>query len=1279
MKELIGSLVKVMNFSYRNPKSYTKALSLYRKKDWGAAKSYFELALLEDSTHAPSFFKLGMCAFRQKKYQQALQYINHALVLDPRQKQWQEQLDQTTRHVIKSTNLSAAEREQFIRQQLNYLDNPSADLLNQMAHSLRKQGKWWQEIEVLNSAISVKADQPSWHYRLGEALEAMGRFSEAAAAYDKAIILKKEKIDGSWYYRKGYCYEQASLYKKNGNAALADKSYQMAVGLDKSLKAKRFGIGVYHQQRGLWKLAQKAYLNKLKNEVLDAELYYKLGMTHDRCYEWLDAENYYRKAISLDMRRPEWHYRLGFVLERQGKLLLASQSYCYAATNRAKHSPYWFYRWGYVLEQLKEYQKASEAYTEMNLLHSLYDRTNVSHEEDELGESFDRYINQFTRQEIIEIVEEELMLDSSDARKWQQLGSLYLQENEWEKSADAYRQAARRYNTHSPELYYSLGYVNTRLMDYQSACDAFRNTRILTMPHGVSEQPFNESEQYRLLATYAEYYERLLLKDKSILFESFNGSSLTCNPYALFLYMYGLPEYADWHFVWVLNDLEKIPEQLKKDKNISFVVKGGDAYLRALCECKYLVNNSGFPPYFIKKDKQKYLATWHGTPLKTLGKEQKYKFFDHKRTQRNFLQASHIISPNPHATKIQLGSYDIERVYTGLIAETGYPRIDLTLNITESEKEKIKLELGLIDNKPVVLYAPTWRGTLQDVEFDTTQLTKDIDELTKRDCQVIFRGHSLLEDKLEEVSLDCTIVPEWIDTNSLLGVVDILITDYSSVFFDFIPLNKPILLYAYDYEEYEKERGLYFKLEEMPGSVSYTLDSLLFQLDDILRTGDFSLKGYQEAVNKFNLHDDGKASEKVANFFLNDDLSWDVRPNKRMHNNNVLFFPGGLEPNGITTSFVNLMGSLDKDKINPVVAFSPNGIETNPNNREQFSRLNYGMDFIPRYGSVVMTLEERYVRMRADKRKYEDLSVEEDLILSNIYSREFKRIFGNSKFQSVVHFSGYDEFWMKVLSSCPHARKVTYLHNDLYSEWLYKFPYLATVFNLYSKYDKLVSVSKITSEVNKKNLSYRFSLNEEKFVHSENLQNPDEVLSQAEAEIGKEDSVYFSGNDVVFITVGRLSIEKDHEKLILAFSQLLSVEANAKLLILGDGPLKADLQSLVRKLSLQDKVHLLGRRLNPFPLIKKSDCFVLSSNHEGQPMVLFEALILKKPIIATDIPGNRSVLQLADQLCDNDANALAKAMEDFINGRRAAIDIEFNIANYQKAALEKFYSILRVM
>ena len=156
-----------------------------------------------------------------------------------------------------------------------------------------------------------------------------------------------------------------------------------------------------------------------------------------------------------------------------------------------------------------------------------------------------------------------------------------------------------------------------------------------------------------------------------------------------------------------------------------------------------------------------------------------------------------------------------------------------------------------------------------------------------------------------------------------------------------------------------------------------------------------------------------------------------------------------------------------------------------------------------------------------------------------------------------------------------------------------------------------------------------------------------------------------------FVTLGRLSPEKGHAKLIRAFAELVKMHPTCKLTILGDGPLRDDLEFLIEELALTSNVFLAGLRINPFPALQRSDCFVFSSDYEGQGLVVLEALILGKPVISTDVVGPRSVLENGHgMLVENSVQGLVDGMRDFLGGR---IDPSaFDYDAYQREAIQKF-------
>ncbi|WP_286317231.1 CDP-glycerol glycerophosphotransferase family protein, partial [Romboutsia ilealis] len=297
---------------------------------------------------------------------------------------------------------------------------------------------------------------------------------------------------------------------------------------------------------------------------------------------------------------------------------------------------------------------------------------------------------------------------------------------------------------------------------------------------GKEEYKFNsklrKDKNFRRDVMYTKAYEEEIIDDKIILYESFHGKTMSCNPYAIFKYLLNDYEYKDFKHIWVLNDSNNCKELYKNMNNVEFVKVHSDEYVRYLAKAKYLINNTTFPPYYIRKEGQIYLNTWHGTPIKTLGKLMKGSRGQYKNIQRNLLQTTHLINPNKFTADIMITEHDIDGIYQGKIFDCGYPRIDLTLN---SNKYEIKKKLNLKNNKKVILYAPTWRGEVGNVDNEINRFIDDYEYLIKKlgnQYTILLRVHTLVEEYLVKKGYGENIVDNAIDTNELLSVVDILIS-----------------------------------------------------------------------------------------------------------------------------------------------------------------------------------------------------------------------------------------------------------------------------------------------------------------------------------------------------------------------------------------------------------------------------------------------------------------------------------------------------------------------
>ncbi|MCI2235364.1 CDP-glycerol glycerophosphotransferase family protein [Helicobacter sp. CaF467b] len=1110
--------------------SYLKGMLYYHYyKDYNKALKYYQKALKTKDNHAKCHFKVGMCYFKQQDWSNAKDFMESAVLLRSDMRNWQRQLSQVENHLeqIGSTNAKI----------------------------------WWKEVEDIKVKIAKKGGSFRLYKDLAAALEVMLRFQEAARSYQQALdfVEHKDHTHAELYYRMGFCYEREE--EGISDIALAKEAYFNAMLLDDKLDSKRFGVGVFHQQRGYWKEANSAYLEWYEQNGKareDEDFLYKIAMSYDRLYDWDNAEKYYNKALEINYHRPYTHYRLGFIYERKKEYSKAAQSYQQAVNRSSEYKQFWHYRLGYCLKMMERFQEACEEFLEQQIT-------------------------------------------------------------------------------------------------YQK-------------PYGVDDKKL-KNKSFKQQAIYTHYLENTSILTKTILYESFHGRLMSCNPYAIFLYCIHQPQFKDFTHIWVIDSAQDIKPEFRKMRNLICIKKSSDAYLKYLARAEFLINNSTFPSYFIRREEQKYLNTWHGTPWKMLGKYIKTKFMEHNNTQRNFLQTTHIINPSNFVENVIIKDYDIEGIYGGKALITGYPRIDITLQ----KNQELKARFDIKEGEKVVLYAPTFRGIFGNAKFEAEAIGEYLKMLSMMPFKVLFRGHYEILKYIGGQNLNfCSANDRDIDTNELLSIVDILITDYSSIAFDFMVLDKPIIYFVYDYEEYKQERGLYFEIEELSENRYNNISEVL----ELLSNEEFLSKKnrYEHLKEKFFPYEDGNATKRVVDFFFFDDYDekFLYKPDKKK---NLLFYAGPMIPNGITSSIQNLVNSLNQEEYRICLAIDPGTIEMFPERMEQFEVIKDKVQVLPRVGAKNATLEEDWLDNHPIY-KLKRSNKEQEGIYWHLYKRDFQRLYGESHFDVVINFEGYNGYWAKLFAYGAQCMKLIFLHNDMFGEFKKRFPQLREIFNCYHYYDKVISVSKQTSEENKKNLALQYNISEEKFDFLENTIDYNGIIRKSNEQLDSEvENKYFKKDYKIFINMARLSVEKDQAKLIRAFKVINEEHPKTLLLILGDGPLKNELQSLIRELNLQKNVFLLGRMFNPFPYLKRADCFVMSSNHEGQPMTLLEALVLDKAIVATDIPGNVSVLKdKGGLIVENSEDGLIYGMKKYLNNEIQAQ--YFDAVKYNKNIMQKFNCLI---
>lgn len=365
----------------------------------------------------------------------------------------------------------------------------------------------------------------------------------------------------------------------------------------------------------------------------------------------------------------------------------------------------------------------------------------------------------------------------------------------------------------------------------------------------------------------ADFFRQLQYKPQNttqlrnaVLFESFQGKMIGDNPLDIFNEVKRVR--PDLELFWTIQKgKSKAPE------GATGVVHGSKQWLELLATAKYLVNNTSFPWYFRKVEGQVYLQTWHGTPLKRLGRDIPGNTLTQSYLNTMDREASYwnaLISPSAYCTNIFPSSFS----YNGLILETGYPRNDRLTNQPAGLREKVRQQLGVTDDKTwLVLYAPTWR----DYNRSATgkwQTVNYIEQDTKLPAgfQLMFRGHTNTHaahtSKVAGGAIDVTTYP---DVTELYLAADVLITDYSSVMFDFTVTGKPVIFLAPDLAEYESKRGFYFDFRaEAPGPICNNTAEVFQSLLTLNEISQQYAGKYAAWKAKFNALEDGKAAERVV-------------------------------------------------------------------------------------------------------------------------------------------------------------------------------------------------------------------------------------------------------------------------------------------------------------------------------------------------------------------------------------------------------------------------------
>lgn len=377
----------------------------------------------------------------------------------------------------------------------------------------------------------------------------------------------------------------------------------------------------------------------------------------------------------------------------------------------------------------------------------------------------------------------------------------------------------------------------------------------------------------RLISYYLYFkvfLKKPIIKDL-VLCESFYGKSYAGNP--KYIYEYLSENYPDkYKFVWIIDKKSEIPYKHKKVKRFSI------PYAYYIARSQYYIFNSRQPEWVRKRKGNIFLQTWHGTPLKRLVFDQDevmaatplYKAQVYKQSRA----WDYLVSANYFSTEVFKKAFKFDNI----ILEYGYPRNDILHSQDKEERAmNIKKKLKIPIDKKTILYAPTWR----DDEYYGKgkykfQLKLDLQLLKEElgnEYIILLRTHYFIADSLDIKGLEDFAInlSKYDDISELYLISDILITDYSSVFFDYANLKRPMIFYTYDLDKYRDIlRGFYFDIEEeLPGPIVYTSDEVVNSIINIKEVSEGYKDKYNLFYEKFCGLEDGCASRNIAKEVFN--------------------------------------------------------------------------------------------------------------------------------------------------------------------------------------------------------------------------------------------------------------------------------------------------------------------------------------------------------------------------------------------------------------------------
>jgi CDP-glycerol glycerophosphotransferase len=381
------------------------------------------------------------------------------------------------------------------------------------------------------------------------------------------------------------------------------------------------------------------------------------------------------------------------------------------------------------------------------------------------------------------------------------------------------------------------------------------------------------------LWAYRTVFRRLPIRTNTVVFESHGGRQFSDSPKYLYLKLRELD--LSQRAVWTYRNTS-----LGYPTDATLVRRGSWKYYREMARAGTFIDNQGLPEVIDPRPRQRYVQTWHGSPLKCMGYDEGELRESGPEAQQRF---GELVSRWDDFVVMSSWAETVFGRAFGLSCRqhrTGYPRNDLLVGQPDPERvAEIRQRLGVPPGRKVVLYAPTFRRyprPIVAVEPDASpRLQYDgLREAVGSDWYVLVRAHYLdrpkYSDAMRNIALD---VSSYDDITELLLIADVLLTDYSSLMFDFALTRRPMAFFVPDLDLYRTMRGTYFELdEEAPGPLLYDMDGIIEWLNGLPGNAAGYAERYEAFLAKFCEFEDGTAAERIIRQVFADEARKSAAP-----------------------------------------------------------------------------------------------------------------------------------------------------------------------------------------------------------------------------------------------------------------------------------------------------------------------------------------------------------------------------------------------------------------